>query len=187
MSQTTALAEIRLITGEELLAMGDIGPCELIDGRIVPMTPTGAEHGSVEINLSSELAVYVRRHGIGWVLGGEVGIYTRRDPDRIRGADIAFISRERAPDGPPKGFLDVAPELIVEIISPGDRWQDMRLKIQEYFTIGVQQVWVVEPENRSVLVYRSAAEVRTLLESDVLVAEGLLEGFSLPVATIFAR
>lgn len=187
MSQTKAFAESTMITGQELLAMGDIGPCELIDGRIVPMIPTGAEHARVEFRLGSELEVFVRQRGIGWVLGGEVGIYTRRNPDRVHGADIAFISKESAPDGPPEGFLEIAPELVVEIISPGDRWRDVRQKINEYFAISVQQVWVVEPEHCSVLVYRSATEIHTLLESDVLVGEGSLEGFSLPVKTIFAK
>jgi len=187
MSQITAFAESRLITGPELLSMGDMGPCELIDGRIMSMTPTGARHGRLELTLGSRLLGFVELHGIGWVLGGEVGIYTRRNPDTVRGADIAFISKERAPDGPPIGFLNIAPELVVEIISPTDRWQDIRQKINEYLAIGVQQVWVVEPENRSVLVYRSATEIHTLLESDVLVGDGPLEGFSLPVATIFAK
>jgi Uma2 family endonuclease len=152
----------------------------------MPTTPTGARHGRLEITLGSRLLGFVEQHGIGWVLGGEVGVYTRRSPDTVRGADIAFITKERAPNGPPTGFLDVAPELIVEIISPADRWQDMREKINEYFAVGVQQIWVVEPENRSILVYRSATEVRTLLENDVLAGEGPLEGFSLPVAAIFA-
>jgi Uma2 family endonuclease len=187
MSQTTVLAESRLITGQELLAMGDIGPCELIDGRIVTMTPTGAEHARLEFSLGRQLGNFVAEHELGWVLGGEVGIYTHHSPDRIRGADIAFISKERVPDGPPEGFLECAPDLVVEIISPNDRWQDVRRKIKEYFEIGVQQIWIVEPENGSVLVYRSLTEIHTLMESDTLIGEGPLEGFSLPVLSIFTK
>ena len=156
MAVLTALPKRRTkpMTGEELLALGDIGPSELIDGRIVAMTPTGDEHGTIEFNLGSELRVFVRRQRLGRVTGGEVGIYTRRNPDRVRAVDIAFISTSRLAE-PVKGYLTVAPDLVVEIMSPDDRWQDVREKLTEYFTIGVTWVWVVEPSNRKVLVFRS--------------------------------
>jgi Uma2 family endonuclease len=176
----------KLITGNELLVMGDIGPCELIDGRIVYMTPTGDEHGTIEFNLGSELRSFVRQHNIGRVTGGEVGIYIRRRPDTVRGADIAFISSQRR-SKPTKGFLDVAPELVVEIMSPDDRWQAMREKLADYFSIGVERVWVVEPQNRKVLIFRSVTDVVELSENDTLRGEGLLEGFAIAVGDLFAH
>lgn len=186
MSVAAATPENKLITGEELLAMGDIGPSELIDGRIVMMSPAGGEHGFIELfTLGSELAVFVRQRKIGWVLGGEVGIYIRRNPDRIRAADIAFSSKERLPHKPRKGFMEVAPELVVEVISPDDRWEEVRQKLEDYFSIGVQRIWVVEPENRAVLVYRSVTDMQRLGESETLAGEGVLEGFTLPVASLF--
>jgi Uma2 family endonuclease len=181
----TTPPEVKLITGKELLAMGDIGPCELIDGRIVPMVPTGDKHGIVEFNLGRHLGNFVTDRKLGWVMGGEVGIYTRRNPDRVRGADVVFISRERLPE-PTGGFLEMAPELVVEIISPEDRWHDVWQKLEEYFAIGVRWVWIVEPENRTVLVYRSVTEMQRLGEGDILVGEGVLEGFTLPVISLFA-
>jgi len=182
---TSPKPRTRRITGDELLAMGDIGPCELIEGRIVPMTPTGGEHGVIESNLSRHLGNFVVDRKLGKVMNGEVGIFTRRRPDSVRGADIAFVSRERLADRPAKGFLTVAPELVVEIVSPSDRWQEMRQKIEEYFAIGVQRVWIVEPDNRDVLVYSASTEMRKLGEGDLLTGEGVLEGFSLPVAQLF--
>ncbi|HLF03134.1 MAG TPA: Uma2 family endonuclease [Anaerolineales bacterium] len=175
----------KLITGEELLALGDIGPCELIDGRIFYMSPTNVEHAIIEFLLGGELTQFVQKRKLGRVIGGEVGIYTRRNPDRIRGADIAFVSLERMPSKPPKGFLTTAPELVVEVMSPDDRWQDVNDKIEEYFSIGVQQVWIVEPDNRAVRIYRSATEMQKLSESDVLKGEGPLTGFEMPVAKLF--
>ena len=174
-----------MITGDELLALGDIGPCELIDGRIVRMSPTGGEQGTIEVALTARLHSWVSERRIGWVLGGEVGIYTRRNPDRVRGADAAFVSRKRLPTRPGRKFLDVAPELVVEVLSPDDRWQDVRHKIEEYFGIGVERVWVVEPENRAILVYRSADESERLKEGDALEGYGALEGFRLSVADLF--
>jgi len=175
-----------LITGEELLAMGDIGPCELVDGRIVPMSPTGGKHGLLELYLGSALHSFVQKHSLGWVMTGEVGIYTRRNPDRVRGADVVFLSGERWPEAPPDGFLEVAPDLVVEIMSPNDRWQDVRQKLAEYFAIGVRWVWIVEPENRTVLVFRSITDIQQYGMDDVLAGEGILEGFSLTVANLFA-
>ena len=174
----------KLITGEELLAMGDIGPCELIDGRIVRMNPTGLQHGDIVIalGLHSETSCVSANWG---GVGGEVGIYTRREPDRVRAADIAFVSRERLAERPLKGFLKVAPELVVEIISPTDRWQNVREKLEEYFAIGVHRVWIVEPDNRDVLVYSASTEMRKFGEGDMLVGEGVLDGFTLPVAELF--
>jgi Uma2 family endonuclease len=185
-SMITTSTAAPLITGEELLAMGDIGPCELVDGRIVPMSPTGGRHGLIELSLGSALQHFVREHHLGWVMTGEVGIYTRRHPDRIRGADVVFLSSQRWPDGPPNGFLEVAPDLVVEIMSPSDRWQDVRQKLTEYFAIGVRWVWIVEPENQTVLVFRSTIDMQQCGIDAMLVGEGILEGFTLTVASLFA-
>ncbi len=81
----------------------------------------------------------------------------------------------------------MAPELVVEILSPEDRWHDVWQKLEEYFAIGVRWVWIVEPENRAVLLYRSVTEMQRLGAEDTLVGEGALEGFTLPVASLFAE
>jgi Uma2 family endonuclease len=175
----------KLITGEELLAMGDIGPCELIDGRIVRMNPIGRSHAFVATNLSMALNQFVRQHKLGEVLVGEIGIFVRRKPDRIRAADIVFVSTERLAQTTASGYLKIAPELVVEIISPSDRWQTVRDKLEEYFAVGVHRVWIVEPETRAVLVYRSVTETSRLGERDVISGEGALEGFCLPVSELF--
>lgn len=186
MSLIVAPPETHLITGEELLAMGDIGPCELIDGRIVPMSPSGGEHGGIEFELGRHLGNFVADRQLGWVMGGEVGIYTRRNPDRVRGADVVFVSKERMPKRP-KGFLEIAPDLVVEVVSPNDSWQEVREKLEEYFSIGVRWVWLVEPENRAVLVFRSLTDMQKLGEEEILRGEGTLEGFTLPVASLFVE
>lgn len=187
MSQVVAHVVPEELTGEELMAMGELGPCELIDGKIMPMSPTGGIHARIESALGVELTLFVRQAQLGWVLVGEVGIYTRRTPDRVRGADLAFLSRKRAPAGPPKGFLDRAPELVVEIASPGDRWEEMQQKIEEYLACGVDQVWVIEPENRTLRAYNSAIEVRRFTAGAVLHGEGALAGFSLAIDTLFSE
>jgi Uma2 family endonuclease len=185
--QTVPRTKLRakLITGDELLAMGDIGPCELIDGGVVRMNPIGRSHAYVAANLSMTLNQFVRQHKLGEVLVGEIGIFIQREPDRIRAADIAFVSMERLAETTESGYLKTAPDLVVEIISPSDRWQEVRAKLEDYFAIGVHRVWIVEPDNRAVLVYHSITEMRKLSEGDTVIGEGVLDGFSLPVAELF--
>ena len=175
------------VTGEQLLAMGDIGPCELVEGRIVRMSPTGFEHGSYEVNFAVFLRAFVKKHKLGKVAVGEVGIYTRRNPDTVRGADAIFISHERLTQRKRKrGYLDVAPELVVEIMSPKNRRREIDEKLKEYFSIGVQLVWVANPARKVVYAYRSMTDVRVFTEKDSLPGDDVLRGFSVPVARLFA-
>ena len=175
-----------LVTGEEALALGDIGRYELIEGRIVSMSPTGVRHGNSEGNFYEHLKAFVRKHKLGKVVVGEVGIYTHRNPDTVRGADVAFISNERYAQRQKKtGFLDVAPELIVEIMSPDDRWSEVKQKLKEYFAVGVKLVWVADPADKTVYAYRSLTDAREFTAADALTGDEVLPGFSVKVADLF--
>ena len=173
------------LTGEELFAMGDIGRSELIKGELVLMSPTGHPHGYYEINFATALHNFVRHHQLGRVLGGEVGIYTARNPDTVRGADVAFITNQTLAQIQSHSYLDVAPELIVEILSPDDRWADVQEKLAEYFNIGVQTVWVADPKQRQVYVYRALTDVEVVSADQSLSGGEVLPGFSVPVAELF--
>lgn len=176
----------QIITGEELSRMPELGPCELVEGRIVPKPPTRYAHGELEIDLGSALRAYARETRRGRVMGGEVGIYIRRDPDTVRGADLFFISNERyyARRGP-TAYLDVPPELVVEILSPTDRWSDVRDKLGDYFAAGVDVVLVIDPRRKEVFAYRSMTEIRRFGEGDTLTAEEILPGFALSISDLF--
>lgn len=179
------IAEAAEITGEELHAMGDIGPCELVEGRIVHMSPTGMPHGVYEGNLYFALRQFVEEHDLGVVGTGEVGIYTKREPDTVRGADVVFISHERNEQRSPSGYIDVAPDLVVEIMSPNDRWTDIVEKLREYFAIGVKLVWVANPESRSIFAYRSLTDVHEFAAEDELAGDDVLPEFKVQVAELF--
>jgi Uma2 family endonuclease len=174
-----------LITGEELARMGDIGPCELVRGRIVPMSPTGDAHGGYEANICYEIHTFVKAHKLGKVRVGEVGIYTARNPDTVRGADAIFISHERYAQKQSKSYLDVAPDLVVEILSPNDAWSEVMQKLREYFAIGVRLIWVADPTTRTVFAYRSITDVREFTDRDELPGDDVLPGFAAPVAQLF--
>jgi Uma2 family endonuclease len=188
MESERRVPEEGLITGEQLLRMADVGPCELVDGRIVPMTPTGGEHGRVELKIAAAIDKYVSASGIaGHVMVGEVGIYTRRRPDRVRAADVLFISDARyRRQRDPKGFLEVAPELVIEILSPGDSAIQVGQKLREYFETGVVVVLVVDPGARRLRIHRSPTDAVDLTDRDSLSLPDVLPGFEVRVADLFA-
>lgn len=173
------------MTGEELFRRPDLEPCELVRGRVVALSPTGYGHGAVEAKITTRLTIYVEATGKGEVVNGEVGIFIQRDPDTVRAADILFISKERLARRISKSYLDVAPELVVEVLSPDDRWTDVTEKLEDYFSAGVDRVWVLVPKLRRVLIYRSLTEVTQLNADQILTDEDILPGFSVPVSNLF--
>ncbi|HZF12492.1 MAG TPA: Uma2 family endonuclease [Thermoanaerobaculia bacterium] len=173
------------ISGEELFHRPDLEPCELVEGRIVPAMPTGYFHGALEARLSARILGWAETSGRGRVLAGEVGIYIRRAPDTVRAADVLYISNERYARRGASGYLDVAPDLVVEVLSPDDRWSEVMEKLEDYFAAGVAVVWVVDPRLQQVFAYRSLATVEVLAKGQALTAPDLLPGFSLPLVDLF--
>ena len=151
------------------------------------MTPTGDAHGAIEANVAAELQTYVREKNLGKVRSGEVGIYVRRNPDTVRAADVLYISHERYALKGPSIFLDVAPDLDVEILSPGDSWTEITQKLRDYFTIGVRMVWVIDPVGRTISAYRSLTDIREFTAKDMLPGEDTVPGFSVSVARLFEQ
>lgn len=174
-----------LLTGEDLFALGDIGRTELVKGEIIRMAPTGYLHGRIELKFGKILDSFVEQHNLGQVFVGEVGIYTHRNPDTVCGADVAYVSHERLSQAQSQSYLDVAPELIVEILSPDDRWSDVTDKLDEYFGIGVQQVWVANPKRQEVFVYCSPTDVKRFAANEKLSGGEVLPGFEVVVAELF--
>lgn len=134
---TSTREPTRLLTDDELLRMPGLDPCELVAGRVVPMTPTNPTHGRIEANVAAALKHFARAQNLGVVMAGEVGVFTARNPDTVRAADVLFLSHDRnSRRERQERFLDVAPELTVEILSPTDRPEQVRRKLGEYFAAG---------------------------------------------------
>ncbi len=161
---------------------------ELIDGEVVEMTPVGGIHGELTLEIGRRLAEYVRRHQLGRVVVGDVGFILRlpQDPERVRAPDVAFIAAERLPEGRlPPGFIEGAPDLAVEVLSPNDNPVDVQQKVRDYLEAGARRVWVVAPEARVVTVYRPDGTARFLREHEVLEGEEVLPGLAIPLAELF--
>ncbi|MCB0164166.1 MAG: Uma2 family endonuclease [Anaerolineae bacterium] len=178
-------AEPKLITGEQLADMEDVHRSELVKGELVRVSPAGHPHGFFESSFAISLGIFVRQYKLGRVLTGEVGIYTGRNPDTIRAADVAFISNERLSQVQSQSYLDVAPELVIEILSPDDRWMTVNQKIDEYFTAGVVQIWIADPKRQHVDVYYSPTDFKRFSTGDTLPGGDILPGFTVAVAELF--
>jgi Uma2 family endonuclease len=172
-----------LLTAEEFYQLEDNGqPTELVRGRIVPMNMPAPRHGQICSEIVRILGNYAKQHGLGHVLSNDSGVITERDPDTVRGADVAFYSYARLPKGPiPKGYLSVVPELIFEVLSPDDRWPRVLAKVTEYLNAGVQVVVVLDPETETLELYSADQRPRTLEADDDLVLPAVLGDFRIAV------
>jgi Uma2 family endonuclease len=183
---STAVAPPPLLTAEEYLHLPDDGmPTELVRGRRVEMNRPFTDHGYRMIEIASILRDYARINNLGRVVGGDAGVVTRRNPDTVRGPDIAFYSYGRVPEGPtPKGYWPT-PELVVEILSPTDRSQDIDLKVSEYLDAGILCVLVIDPTACQVQVYTPNALVQLFSAAQTLTLSAGLPGFTVPVQKLF--
>jgi Uma2 family endonuclease len=183
-----ATTAVKLITAEEFARMPDPSDGskeELVRGEIIAMPAPGFRHGVCQSNVTFLLKAYERANRNGRVTV-ESGLQTEFDPDTVRGPDVAFWSAERLPlDRTPEVYPDVAADLVVEIQSPSSRRQTTQDKIREYVNRGVRMVWIVDPEARTVIVYRQVGEGRLLWPEATLTGEDVLPGFQCRVAEFF--
>jgi Uma2 family endonuclease len=178
----------KLLSAEEFEALPDDGKrYELIDGELREMAPTVYWHGEVEINLGTLLNVHVRAHGLGRVSCGEILCIVRRNPDRVRAADIAFVRQERVPPLEARQhIMEVIPDLVVEILSKHDTVEEISGKIDDWIGAGVQMLWIVDPFRRTVTIYQPGHDPSLLGEHGSLEGDPIIPGFRCPVAEIFA-
>ena len=183
----------RLLTAEEFLHLPEPiegGKLELDRGRVVCMSPVGLEHGEIVGNVGGGLVGFTRVRRLGAVSIGS-GFQLAEDPDIVRAPDVSFVTAERRPQGAGRRrFVDGAPDLAVEVMSPDDGEKDLLAKAGEYLDAGAARVWIVRPATRSVTVFRAGGEVASRHEAEVLTSDDAgfsAEGFSLGVASIFAE
>ena len=177
----------KLMTADELLMLPDDGKrYELIEGVLNERALSGVVHGWTAMEAGALIYEYVRPRGLGAVFAPGTGFVLSTDPDTVRAPDAAFVAADRLPPGdPPPGYLRLAPDLVVEAVSPSDATSDLQSKVFAWLDAGCRLVWVVYPNTRSVTVYRSREDVRVLGEADTLNGSPVFDGFSAEVRDLF--
>lgn len=176
------------ITAEEYARRPDPGdPEELVRGEVVPRPQPNRRHGQICSKVDRVIGNFAEAHDLGHILSNASGVITERGPDTLRGADVAFYSYARLPRGPlAPSYGPEVPELVVEVISPSDRWPKVLAKVAEYLEAGVTVVIVLDDTPPTARVFRADGTTRELGPDDALTVPDLLPGFSTPVRALFA-
>ncbi len=175
----------RLVTAEELFNYPDPKRYELVRGVPRVSEPPGGVHGRLAMKLGGRLDEHVTRLGLGTILV-ETGYVLERAPDTVRGPDVSFVSTTRLPpDRIPEQFIPGAPDLAVEILSPGDRWTEIEEKVADYLAGGARLVWLVDPRERQVTVRYPDRPPSVLTDRHILDGEDVVPGFTLDLAELF--
>ncbi len=179
----------KLLTADDLLRLDGRGVRgELIRGVLCETMSTGYEHGQIVTALVIELGTFIKPRRLGTLVASDTGVWLERDPDTVREPDIAFTSAAKIPlDTRITGYTEVAPDLVVEVVSPSDGRREVHDKARMWLSHGVRLVWVVYPETRTVDVHRDDAAVSTLAADDFLDGLDVLPGFTCSVRSVFGE
>jgi len=183
MSQDT-----RTWSADELFTMADDGRrYELVEGELRLMSPAGGRHGRIALRLARRLGNYVEQHDLGETFAAETGFLLKQGPDTVRAPDVAFVSHSRLrglADHP--GYLPLAPDLVAEVVSPGDSSSDVEEKALSWLSAGVGVVLVVDPQTKTIREYRSAEEIHVYSHGHIELGH-VVSGYRLDVNDLFLR
>ena len=176
---------LRLVTAEQLFKYPESKRYDLVRGEPQVREPPGGLHGRLAARLATRLGHHVEQHGLGTVLV-EAGYVLRTAPDTVRGPDVSFISGARMPpDQIPERFIPGAPDLAVEVLSPGSRWPEVEEVLADYFASGARVVWVVVPRQRRIVVRYPDRPPEILAGNDFLDGGEVVPGFYLGLVDLF--
>ncbi|MBA2753398.1 MAG: Uma2 family endonuclease [Chloroflexia bacterium] len=161
---------------------------DLIEGELFRMSPAADRHGEIAMTIGFHLRNYVVPNRLGTVWASETGFILRREPDTLLAPDVSFVATGRRPPVDQRvGFVNVVPDLVVEVVSPSDRRRYVSAKVTAYLDAGVRLVWVVEPRTRTVTVHASGQPERVVDEDGTLDGGDVLPDFTLAVAEVFVE
>jgi len=174
------------VTAEQFCEMPEVPgkQFELVRGELVEVPMAGYPHARVVKALFLLLHTFVAERNLGEVFGDGLDYIIARMPDSVRGPDVSFIAAEHVPEEAFEIFVPFAPDLAVEVVSPGDHVGEVNEKVRQYLASGTRLVWVLCPKNRSVHVYTRGKA--TLLGPDSELDGGdVLPGFTVHVSRLF--
>ena len=184
----SAVPQTRLLTAEEFARLPqpeDGSQQELVQGVVITLPPPSFYHGLCCNELGSRLGKHVQEQKLGYVTSNNSGVILARGRTRCVGRISPFGSRQRMPEPLRTGYPDIAPDLVVEVLSPSDVFPRILRKVQQYLRAGTSEVWIVVPEDWSVTVCRPGQEQVILSNGETLSGGDVLPGFSCPVAELF--
>jgi Uma2 family endonuclease len=181
-------ATVKLMTAAEFAELPDDDrPRELVRGEVVYMNMPFPRHGQICARMSYLLQRHMEDHTLGHVVTNDSGVITERDPDTVRGADVAYYSYTRVPPGPfpRRAYLPVVPEIVFEVRSPGDRWREIEAKVHEYLQAGVTWVCVVDDPTERAYVFHTDDVPQFLTRDQDLTFPDILPDFRVAVRRFF--
>jgi Uma2 family endonuclease len=159
---------------------------ELVDGELIAIAPAGGQHGEHTFEVSALIGDFVRPRRLGKIYAAETGFILRRSPDLVRAPDVAFIANERLPNNrSPEGFIPIAPDFVVEVVSPSDRAAKIQRRIDDWLKAGTTVVWALYASTRTVFIYRRLDRIDRRSGDDELDVEPVLPGFRCKVSDLF--
>lgn len=177
-------ASAGLMTAEELFRLPKgRHRYELLKGELLTMSPSGAEHGVLAVVLAGHLFNHLKSRKLGFLFGAETGFRLQRNPDTVLAPDVAFVRKERL-EALPKKYLELAPDLVVEVVSPNERDAKVAKKAALWLQLGVRMVWLVKSKSQTIEVHR-LNDIRILKDQDVLRGDEIIPDFMITVADVF--
>lgn len=176
----------KILTDEEFMALSENeSHYELINGEVIDLGNSGMEHGNISAYLCGLIELYARKKKLGVTCDSSTAFSLKSG--NKRSPDVSFISKERLQGIKrlPKGYFQGSPDLAIEVISPNNTFEELHQKIVEYFDNGCRLVWVINPDEKSVLVYHQPEPDKLLNVTDNLDGEDILPDFTLPVLDLF--
>lgn len=177
------------LTLDEFLRSYAGASVEVLDGEVKEIPMPQPMHGRVCLKAGRFLDEFAEANQLGVVCSNDTFVLIRADPLRVRGADVVFWSKAKAPDGVPQtGMITAPPDLCVEVVSPTNTWDEVFTKVGDYLRIGVPAVLVLAPDTFTASVYRNdPAQVQQIFHrDDTLTIPDVLPGFAVQVVRFFA-
>lgn len=158
---------------------------ELVRGEVIELPPPMKPHGVVCANVARIVGNFVFQRSFGYVTTNDSGVILERDPDTVRGPDVALYEDAQSFDELHPKYGENPPLLAVEVISPSDKPKKVVHKVFDYLRCGVKVVWLIDPETKTIDVYRPGQEILELTEASELPGGDELPGFRAAVKDVF--
>jgi Uma2 family endonuclease len=177
---------VTLMTADELLELHlPDKSTELVRGQLIVREPPSSYHGELAAKLAVLVGSFVYAHELGSVFAQDTGFKIASNPDTVRAPDLAYVSRARSSAVGRRGYAAIAPDLVIEILSPGDRPGEVLAKVADWIDAGVRLVWVIDPHRAEAHVHRTDGSLEIVDADGALDGEDVLPGFTCELAKVF--